>query len=89
MTDNRPALERESRRSILPGVGVMTIGVLALGIALVEYVLFGEITKPVGGDGKLLGMSPGTAAYVIGYGGAGVVLIALGLLKVRRARRAR
>lgn len=71
------------------GIGVVAIGLVALGIAAVEYLVFADISRSLGGGSELLGMSPGTAAYVVGYGGAGLVLIALGLVKIRRARRGR
>jgi hypothetical protein len=82
-------LKIESNRSVLPGIGVMMIGLMALGIATVEYVLFADITRSLGGEGELFGMSPGTAAYVVGYAGAGVALIGLGLVKILRARHGR
>jgi len=89
LKSNRPALKSQSNRSALPGIAAIVIGLLALGIATVEYALFADITKSVGGGGELFGMSPGTAAYVVGYAGAGFVLIALGLVKIHRARRGR
>ena len=73
----------------MPGIAAMVIGLLALGIASVEYVLFADVTKSIGGREEIFGMSPGTAAYVVGYAGAGFVLIALGLVKIHRARRGR
>ena len=81
MRDDRAALKIESNRSVLPGIGVMMIGLMALGIATVEYVLFADITRSFGSEGELFGMSPGTAAYVVGYG--------LGLVKIYRARHGR
>lgn len=78
-----------SNRSALPGIAAIVIGLLALGIASVEYVLFADITKSIGGGEELFGMSPGTAAYILCYAGAGLVLIALGLVKIHRARRGR
>jgi hypothetical protein len=74
---------------MLPGIVAVTIGVLALAIATVEYLLFADITKSLGTGEELFGMSRGTAAYVLSYAGAGLVLIALGLLKIHRARRGR
>lgn len=70
-------------------MGVVAIGVVALGIAALEYFVLAGITPPRAGAGAMLGMSPGTAAYVMGYGGAGIVLIALGIVKIHRARRGR
>lgn len=65
------------------------MGLIALAIATVEYVLFADVTRSIGTGEELLGMSRGTAAYVLSYAGAGVVLIALGLVKIHRARRGR
>lgn len=77
----------ERSAGLLSGLGVVALGVTAMGIAAAQYFLFADAApKPDGAD-ALLGMSPGTAAYVLGYGGAGLVLIALGVAKIHRARR--
>ena len=89
MTGDRFPLKSERNRSVLPGIAAMVIGLLALGIATVEYALFADITRSIGGGKEVFGMSPGTAAYVMCYAGAGIVLIALGLVRVLRTRRGR
>lgn len=79
----------ERRQSILPGLGVVGLGLVALGIAAAQYFLFADLSPPRPGERALLGMSPGTAAYVLGYGGAGVALMGLGMAKIRRGVRGR
>ena len=74
---------------MLSGIVALMIGLLAIAIAAVEYVLFADITKSIGIGEELFGMSRGTAAYVLSYAGAGLILVALGLVKIHRARRGR
>ena len=82
-------MSEDRRRSILPGLGVVGLGLAALGIAAAQYFLFADLSPPRAGERGLLGMSPGTAAYVLGYGGAGIALIGLGMAKIRRGGRGR
>ena len=89
MTYDSLALKGHDDRSVLPGLGVAALGVVALLIAGTQYVLFADVSVPKPDERTLLGMSPGTAAYVLGYGGAGIALIGLGIAKIHRARRGR
>jgi hypothetical protein len=65
----------------------MALGCLALAIAGVEYFVFVEFAAHTAGERNVLGLSFGTTAYLGGYAGAGVVLIALGIWKIFRAGR--
>ena len=80
-------MSADRARSILPGLGVVALGLVAIGIAVAQFVLFADVPGPREAGAGLLGMSAGTAAYVVGYAGAGVVLVALGIARVIRARR--
>ena len=81
-----PALKSNGGTSVLPGLIVATLGVLALAIAAVEYLVFAGFGNSAGGEGGFFGLSFGTQAYIAGYAGAGIVLIILGVWKIYRAR---
>lgn len=85
LTDGRIELKASEDRSIVPGLVAVVLGLLALAIAAVEYFVFSEITASTGGGNQALGFSFGTMAYFAGYVGAGIILIAIGILKIRRA----
>ena len=87
MTDDRFVLKRKRRRSITSGLFVAALGLLALSIAAVEYYVFAHIAVPGTAANGLFGMTVGTTAYVTGYAAAGVILFAVGVLKICRARR--
>ncbi len=87
LMDGRAALKEHRNRSVIPGVAVITLGGLALGIAAVEYSVFAGMAEPADGGIKLFGLSFGTRAYLAGYAAAGVILIVLGIWKIHAARR--
>ena len=73
-------------RSVIPGAAVMALGLLVLAVAAAEYFVFADIAGPTDGGNGLFGLSFGTTAYLAGYTGAGVILIAVGIWKIYRAR---
>ncbi len=85
LDDDDLALKSSRRASVLPGLVVIILGLLALAIAAVEYLINAGIANSAGHDDGWLGLSFGTAAYIAGYAGAGVVLVVLGIWKVYRA----
>jgi hypothetical protein len=85
--DDRAPLKKHRNGSIIPGVAVMALGGLALGIAAVEYSVFSGIAEPADGGISIFGLSFGTAAYLAGYATAGIILIVLGIWKIHSARR--
>lgn len=84
MTDDRAGPEARRGAGIVSGAAVAALGLVALAVAAVEYHVFADTG---GGGGGLFGMSAGTSAYIVGYGGAGFILFALGMWKIRRALR--
>jgi hypothetical protein len=86
LMDDHAELKKRRDGSIVPGVAVMVLGGLALGIAAVEYSVFAGIAEPADGGIRMFGLSLGTAAYLAGYATAGAILIALGIWKIRSAR---
>ncbi len=85
-TDDGAAMKANYERSVVPGAVVMVLGSVALAIAAVDYFVFAAIAEPTDGGSNLFGLSFGTTAYVAGYMAAGVILIAVGIWKVYRAR---
>ena len=85
--DDRAPLKKHRNGSIIPGVAVMALGGLALGIAAVEYSVFSGIAELADGGINMFGLSFGTMAYLAGYATAGVILIVLGIWKIHSARR--
>jgi hypothetical protein len=85
LDDDDLALKSSRRASVLPGLVVIILGLLALAIAAVEYLINAGIANSAGHDDGWLGLSFGTAAYIAGYAGAGVVLVVLGIWKIYRA----
>jgi hypothetical protein len=85
LDDDDLALKSSRRASVLPGLVVIILGLLALAIAAVEYLVNAGIANSAGHDDGWLGLSFGTAAYIAGYAGAGVVLVVLGIWKIYRA----
>ena len=86
LMDDHNQLKKHRNRSVIPGVAVITLGGLALGIAAVEYSVFAGIAEPADGGIKLFGLSFGTTAYLAGYATAGVILMVLGIWKIYAAR---
>ena len=84
--DDRAPLNKHRNGSVIPGMAVMALGGLALGIAAVEYSVFSGIAEPADGGINLFGLSFGTTAYLAGYATAGVILIVLGICKIHSAR---
>lgn len=70
---------------------MLALGLLALAVAAIELYLFAGLVEAGAGmedgTGGPFGLSTGTSAYVAGYAVAGVILITLGVRKIRRARR--
>ena len=87
MKDDRVAPTKKHSRSIVSGVLVAALGLLVLAIAATEYYMFADIAVPGDAVNGLLGMTAGTTAYVAGYTAAGLILFAIGVSKVCRARR--
>jgi len=87
MTNDRFVLERKRSRSVVSGTIVAALGLLALAIAAVEYYVFTIVVVPGNAENGLFGMTAGTTVYVAGYAAAGVILFAVGVSKMRRARR--
>ena len=87
MREDRFALDRKRDRSTTSGMIIAALGILALAIAAVEYYVFAHIAVPGNAENGLFGMTAGTTAYVTGYAAAGVILFAVGMSKVLRARR--
>ena len=85
--DDRAPLKKHRNGSVIPGVAVMALGGLALGIAAVEYSVFSGIAELADGGINMFGLSFGTMAYLAGYATAGVILIVLGIWKIHSARR--
>ncbi len=85
--DDRAPLKKHRNGSVIPGVAVMALGGLALGIAAVEYSVFSGIAEPADGGISMFGLSFGTTAYLAGYATAGIILIVLGIWKIHSARR--
>ena len=84
--DDDLALKASRRASVLPGLVVIILGLLALAIGAVEYLVSAGIANSAGHDDAFLGLSFGTAAYIAGYAGVGVVLVVLGIWKIYRVR---
>jgi hypothetical protein len=78
-------LNTREGRSILPGVSAVALGLLALAIAVVELFVSLRIDAPAGGGNQGAGLGLGTTAYVAGYAGAGIILIAVGIWKIFRS----
>ena len=89
LTNDRVALKANHDRSVIPGTVAMALGLLALTIAAVQYFVFADIAGPTDGGNDIFGLSFGTTAYVASYTAVGVILIAVGLWKIYRARSAR
>lgn len=93
MSDDRAALEEKHGGSLFSGAAVAALGLLALAIAATEFYVFSDVVEPEAGSGDVgdgpFGMTTGTSAYVAGYAAAGVILFALGMWKIYRARRRR
>ncbi len=85
--DDRAPLKKHRNGSVIPGVAVMALGGLALGIAAVEYSVFSGIAELADGGINMFGLSFGTMAYLAGNATAGVILIVLGIWKIHSARR--
>jgi hypothetical protein len=86
VTDDRVAMKAYHDRSVIPGAVVMALGLLVLAVAAVEYFVFSDIAGSTDGGNDLFGLSFGTTAYLAGYTAAGVILIAVGIWKIYRAR---
>jgi len=80
------ALKSSRRASVLPGLVVIILGLLVLAVAAVEYLVNTGIANSAGHDDGFLGLSFGTAAYIAGYAGAGVILVVLGVWKIYQVR---
>jgi len=85
LTDGRIDLKARQDRSIVPGVSALSLGLVALAIAAVECFVFADINASAGGGSQVFGLGFGTTAYVAGYAGAGIILIAIGVWKIFRA----
>ena len=86
LDDDDLALKSGRRVSVLPGIVVIVLGLLALAIAAVEYLVSAGIANSAVEGNGFFGLSFGTAAYIAGYAGAGVVLVVLGIWKIHQAR---
>ena len=84
VTDDRVVMKANHDRSVIPGAVVVALGLIVLAVAAVEYFVFADIAAPADGGNGLFGLSFGTTAYLAGYTGAGVILIAAGIWKIRR-----
>ncbi|TFH50669.1 MAG: hypothetical protein E4H01_01755 [Lysobacterales bacterium] len=85
LSDNHIALKSGQRRGVIPGIVAIALGFVALAIAAVEHLVFARISESAGGASNIFGLSFGTAAYIAGYAGAGLILIAIGIWKIYRA----
>ena len=67
----------------------MALGIVAVTVAALEYHVSTELSAPgrAGTAAHISEMTFGTAAYILAYLAAGIVLLALGVSKIRRARR--
>lgn len=91
MTGDGPVRKEKHGGSVVSGAAVAALGLLVSGIAAVEYYVSADIVAPgmgpADGGNRLLGMTFGTSAYIAGYAASGVILFALGVWKIYRARR--
>ncbi len=85
-TDDRVEMKAKGDRSIIPGAAVVALGLLVLAVALVEYLVFADIAGSRDAGKDLFGLSFATIAYLASYTAAGVVLIAVGIRRIYRAR---
>lgn len=77
------------RSGVSMGIGLVLLGLAAIFIGCLDYVLFldadGAMTtggsRPLGGEG--------TVSYVIAYVAAGVILVGIGIWKILEAIRSR
>lgn len=67
----------------------MALGMVAISVAALEYHVSTELTAPgrAGAAAHISEMSFGTAAYILAYLAAGIILLAIGVSRIRRARR--
>ena len=86
LTGDCVAMKANHDRGIIPGAAAMALGLAVLVVAAAEYFVFADIAGPADGGNDLFGLSFGTIAYLAGYTGAGVILIAVGMWKIYRAR---
>ena len=91
VSHNRSALGKGDGASVVSGMVLSALGLLALAVAAIELYVSAGIVEPGAGSeegvGGAFGLSTGTSAYVAGYTAAGVILVALGVWKMWRARR--
>ena len=73
-------------RTVVDGIALAALGILAVSVAAVELYISGEATGA--GAERPFQMTFGTAAYVLGYLVAGVILLALGARRIYRGARA-
>lgn len=76
-------------RDLVTGISALALGIVAVSLAALEYHVSLEISA-AGRSGAITGiaeMTFGTAAYILAYLAAGGILLALGVWKIRRARR--
>lgn len=84
MIEPRDTSKKQRSRSLVKGIAAVALGLLALAIAAVEYFVFADISTP-SRDGVISqGLSFGTMAYLAGYAGAGVILVAIGIQRLLR-----
>jgi hypothetical protein len=84
LIEPRDTSKKQRSRGLVKGVAALALGLLALSIAAVEYFVFADISTQ-SRDGVISqGLSFGTMAYLAGYAGAGVILIAIGIQRLLR-----
>ncbi len=76
-------------RIMVAGVVTAVLGLLVIAVAAIEFYVFADVLAPKAADDRfvLFGMTVGTGAYVLGYAGAGAILLVIGAWKIYRARR--
>jgi len=76
--------KKQRSRSLVKGIAALALGLLALAIAAVEYFVFADLSTSPRDGNYSQALSFGTLAYLAGYAGAGIILIAIGIQKLFR-----
>jgi len=89
MTDSPSARRNSSACGLVNGLSATALGIVAVSLAVLEYHVFVETAGPVAGGGAagIFDVTFGTGAYILGYLGAGAILLAIGFRTILRSIR--